>query len=151
MKNSFNACINVASLLHKSVGDYISGSLIFDLRQYTDICFLSSISLQYKVIKNKDFHLVYLYNISTNVQSVCIKCLSDININVFIHEVNAMFGIGNNNYEFSVYNNMIYLDDLIYQELLLYGIDNFVCSSNCKGICSKCYKNLNYEKCDCER
>ena len=41
------------------------------------------------------------------------------------------------------------LDELIYTEVMLSLPMKHLCSENCKGICSKCGKNLNEGKCDC--
>ncbi len=41
------------------------------------------------------------------------------------------------------------LDELIYTEVMLSLPMKHLCNENCKGICSKCGKNLNDGKCDC--
>lgn len=41
------------------------------------------------------------------------------------------------------------LDELIYTEVILSLPMKHLCSETCKGICSKCGKNLNVGKCDC--
>ena len=41
------------------------------------------------------------------------------------------------------------LDELIYSEVLVSLPMKHLCSKDCKGICSKCGKNLNDGKCDC--
>ncbi len=48
-------------------------------------------------------------------------------------------------------NNILDLDDLVYQEIQLFLPQKMLCSDDCKGLCQKCGKNLNYGKCDCER
>lgn len=47
-------------------------------------------------------------------------------------------------------NNQINLDDLVYQEIQLFLPQKMLCKDDCKGICQKCGKNLNYEQCDCK-
>ncbi len=41
------------------------------------------------------------------------------------------------------------LDELIYSEVIVSLPMKHLCSEDCKGICSKCGKNLNEGKCDC--
>ncbi len=41
------------------------------------------------------------------------------------------------------------LDELVYTEVLLSFPMKHLCKEDCKGICSKCGKNLNDGKCDC--
>lgn len=41
------------------------------------------------------------------------------------------------------------LDELIYSEVVLSIPTKHLCNENCKGICSKCGKNLNEGKCGC--
>ena len=41
------------------------------------------------------------------------------------------------------------LDELIYSEVIVSLPTKHLCNEDCKGICSKCGKNLNEGKCDC--
>ena len=41
------------------------------------------------------------------------------------------------------------VDEFIYSEVIVSLPMKHLCSENCKGICSKCGKNLNDGKCDC--
>lgn len=47
-------------------------------------------------------------------------------------------------------NNVLDLDDYVYQEIQLFLPQKMLCNDDCKGLCPKCGKNLNYEKCDCK-
>lgn len=49
-----------------------------------------------------------------------------------------------------VENNVLDLDDFVYQEIQLFLPQKMLCNDDCKGLCPKCGKNLNYEKCDCK-
>lgn len=42
------------------------------------------------------------------------------------------------------------VDKLVYEELLVNLPAKTVCKSDCKGLCRKCGKNLNYGTCDCD-
>lgn len=48
-------------------------------------------------------------------------------------------------------DNKLDLDDYIYQEIQLFLPQKMLCNDDCKGICPKCGKNLNKEKCDCKK
>lgn len=50
-----------------------------------------------------------------------------------------------------VENNILDLDDLIYQEIQLFLPHKMLCRDDCKGLCTKCGKNLNVEQCDCQK
>ncbi|MBQ9229466.1 MAG: DUF177 domain-containing protein [Eubacterium sp.] len=50
-----------------------------------------------------------------------------------------------------VENNVLDLDEYVYQEIQLFLPQKMLCSDDCKGLCPKCGKNLNYEKCDCQQ
>ncbi len=43
------------------------------------------------------------------------------------------------------------LDELCYTDVLLHIPMKHLCSPDCKGICQTCGKNLNKEKCQCEK
>ena len=49
-----------------------------------------------------------------------------------------------------VENNVLDLDDYVYQEIQLFLPQKMLCSDDCKGLCPKCGKNLNREKCGCQ-
>ena len=42
------------------------------------------------------------------------------------------------------------LDEIIISDIVLYLPIKHLCDENCKGICSKCGKNLNESKCNCK-
>lgn len=43
------------------------------------------------------------------------------------------------------------LDELVYADVYLSLPTKFLCSDDCKGLCSTCGKNLNLGKCDCKK
>lgn len=47
-------------------------------------------------------------------------------------------------------NNLLDIDDLVYQEIQLFLPQKMLCSDDCKGLCMTCGKNLNYGNCDCK-
>lgn len=48
------------------------------------------------------------------------------------------------------YNNFLEVDDIIRENLILQLPIKALCKEDCRGLCPKCGKNLNYEKCGCE-
>ncbi len=48
-------------------------------------------------------------------------------------------------------NNILDLDDLVYQEIQLFLPQKMLCNDDCKGICQSCGKNLNYGECNCKK
>lgn len=43
------------------------------------------------------------------------------------------------------------VDELVYSEVILDFPYKHLCSENCKGVCSRCGKNLNRESCNCNK
>ncbi len=50
-----------------------------------------------------------------------------------------------------VENSVLDLDALISEDIVLSLPSRFLCSEDCKGLCSKCGKNLNDGPCDCKK
>lgn len=58
----------------------------------------------------------------------------------------------NNNDNFTVVPSMrLNLDELVYEDVLLYLPSKFLCNDDCKGICSICGTNLNDDSCSCKK
>lgn len=50
-----------------------------------------------------------------------------------------------------VSNGVLELDDLITEEIQLFLPSKMLCKPDCKGLCYKCGKNLNFGDCDCKK
>ena len=50
-----------------------------------------------------------------------------------------------------VEDNVLDLTELVCEDIILSLPTRFLCREDCKGICSKCGKNLNEGKCDCKK
>lgn len=48
-------------------------------------------------------------------------------------------------------NGVLDLDSFIREEIQLFLPSKILCKPDCKGLCYKCGKNLNREKCDCKK
>lgn len=53
--------------------------------------------------------------------------------------------------EYELVSNEVDFDDAIISNLRLNLPVKFLCKEDCKGLCPKCNKNLNFENCECER
>ena len=51
--------------------------------------------------------------------------------------------------EYKLTGDEIELDEMILDNLRLNLPVRFLCKDDCKGVCTKCGKNLNFEKCEC--
>ena len=101
--------------------------------------------------------VVYLdLDVNFDFFGVCDRCADDIereydfSLNKII--VNAM---ENENDDYDDYivveNNVLDLDELVNEECQLFLPAKMLCKDDCKGLCQKCGKNLNYEKCECAK
>lgn len=101
--------------------------------------------------------VVYMdLNVSFDFFGVCDRCADEF-------ERNMSFGLNkvvvqrleNEDDDFDdfivVDDNVLDLNDYIYQEIQLYLPQKMLCSDDCKGLCHRCGKNLNKEKCSCEK
>ena len=43
------------------------------------------------------------------------------------------------------------IDEQLYEQLEMEFPARFLCDEECKGLCQRCGKNLNFEECDCNR
>ena len=50
-----------------------------------------------------------------------------------------------------VKNGFLDIDRELVEDLLLEFPPKLLCKEECKGLCSKCGKNLNFEACDCPK
>lgn len=100
--------------------------------------------------------VVYLdLKIDFDFFGVCDRCAEDIERS-YSFDLNKIIvqKMENENDDYDNYivveNNILDLDDLIYQEIQLFLPQKMLCKDDCKGICFKCGKNLNKENCDCK-
>lgn len=100
--------------------------------------------------------IVYLdLNISFDFFGVCDRCAEDIQKS-YSFDVNRIVVSHLENEEedddyIVVEDNVLDLDEFVYQEIQLFLPQKMLCSDDCKGLCPKCGKNLNKEKCGCEK
>jgi uncharacterized protein len=99
--------------------------------------------------------------VSTEVKTVCDRCLAtvEIPVNTVIEEELVFFAdlryIGDFSQDeieekFIVFDNDLFdLTDLIRENILSSLPYKILCSEECKGLCIKCGQNLNIKECNC--
>ena len=101
--------------------------------------------------------VVYLeLNVCFNFKGVCDRCADEIDRDYSFDLkkiiVPRLENDADDNDDYIVVeNNVLDLDDLIYQEIQLFLPTKILCSEECKGLCPTCGKNLNHEKCNCKK
>lgn len=100
--------------------------------------------------------VVYLeLKVSFDFKGVCDRCADEIERN-YNFEINKIVvpKLESNDFDDDSYivvdNAVLDLDDLVYQEIQLFLPSKMLCNGDCKGLCVKCGKNLNYEQCSCK-
>jgi len=81
--------------------------------------------------------------VKTHQLIVCSRCLTEVG-----REVIYKFDLFYNRADLGEY---LEVDDDIRQEILLNFPFKVLCQDNCKGLCSRCGANLNYEECRCDK
>ncbi len=91
------------------------------------------------------------------VNTVCDRCLTDVptSIHITIDETLDLETMGVTEDEEDgpawLEDSNLDLDKLVYDEILVNWPTKVLCREDCKGICSKCGKNLNLGTCSCDR
>ena len=86
----------------------------------------------------------------------CDRCLQDVTRDFCIEvtkevDLNDAQDAGDDFEEYNfIVDGDLDVDKLVYEELLINLPAKTVCKTDCKGLCRKCGKNLNYETCDCD-
>ena len=94
--------------------------------------------------------------IHTTIHGVCDRCASDFTSNVeFQLDVVLVTELSNEENEdewvFPLEGDSADLEDIIRTVFVLNMDSKLLCKPDCKGICCKCGKNLNYEACSCQK
>lgn len=89
-----------------------------------------------------------------SLQTVCARCGESIKRNekLDIEHILIAHSENEDNDFFIVVENMrLNLDELISEDIFLSMPTRYLCSENCKGLCSICGTNLNVETCSCKK
>lgn len=96
--------------------------------------------------------------ISCTINCMCSRCLEDVRISLN-PEINLLLSPGSfdkdheSNIDFENYEygeDEIDLSEYLRERIAISIPVKIVCNSDCRGLCSKCGTNLNYENCNCE-
>lgn len=98
--------------------------------------------------------IVYLkLSIEYTLYGFCDRCAdeisSDYSIDIDKIVVRELQNEDDDNY-IIVSNQILDLDELVYEEVSLNLPSKLLCREDCKGLCQKCGANLNVNKCDCK-
>ncbi len=100
--------------------------------------------------------IVYLdISVSFEFNGVCDRCAEEI-IKDYCFRLNKilvpnMAGDADFDDYIVVENGVLDLDELVEEEIQLFLPSKMLCGEDCRGLCAKCGKNLNFEKCDCKK
>ncbi|NMA02893.1 MAG: DUF177 domain-containing protein [Clostridia bacterium] len=126
-----------------------------------DITLFKPLSLELQVL-----NLGFIYDLkgtlSTELKTTCSRCLKDMTFELtatFEEKlINAtdLFKVEEIDQkqieeEYRVFNkdDKVDITEIVVEHFFNALPFKFLCSAHCQGICSKCGKNLNYEKCNC--
>ncbi|SKA92275.1 uncharacterized protein SAMN05443428_11233 [Caloramator quimbayensis] len=89
--------------------------------------------------------------ISTSIKAQCSRCLETFNyeLNIDYDEIFSKAHEDEDTYSYD--GNTIDLSNMVIDNIILSMPIKFLCSEDCKGLCSICGKNLNTGKCNCEK
>ncbi|MDP4121119.1 MAG: DUF177 domain-containing protein [Bacillota bacterium] len=104
------------------------------------------------IITNLGQIFIFEGSVHTSFKTICDRCLeeyqSDLDFNISEKFANEQ---QNNMDDINVFHgDTIDLKDAILSNIILNLPLRFVCSENCKGLCSVCGNNKNIKKCDCK-
>lgn len=99
--------------------------------------------------------VVYLkLNVSFVFYGFCDRCAEDLEKNISFDLDKILVQNLANDVDYDDYvvveSGVLDLDELIEEEVQLFLPSKMLCREDCKGLCTKCGKNLNLGKCDCK-
>lgn len=100
--------------------------------------------------------VVYLdLSISFDFEGVCDRCADDIKRSYSFDISKILVEKLDNEDDYDDYiiveNQVLELDDLVWEEIQLFLPAKMLCKDDCKGLCQNCGTNLNHEQCKCKK
>ena len=100
--------------------------------------------------------VVYLdISVSFEFIGVCDRCAEDIQKDYCFKLNKILVPSMESDADFDDYivveNGVLSLDELVEEEIQLFLPSKMLCSDDCKGLCTKCGRNLNLGNCDCKK
>ncbi len=127
---------------------------------FSDIEFLAPVMV-YGKIRSKatgkgenEGYVELTLTVSTDIKAPCARCLEEISEKL---EYTKVYGLTTSNVSedsedyITTENSKLDATDLARTLFILNVPMRFLCSEDCKGICSECGKNLNLGACDCDK
>jgi len=114
--------------------------------------FISPVSVN-GIVKSHDGSAQLNAETSFDFSIPCDRCAKQINKRfhyTFSHVLVLSLENEDNDSFIQVQNYKLDLDELMRADILLELPTKYLCSENCKGLCSVCGKNLNDETCNCD-
>lgn len=84
------------------------------------------------------------------IEAQCSRCLTSLIKSLDI-DFDEKFSKSPDDDVYPIYEDFINLEEMVVDNLILSVPLKFLCSEECKGLCPKCGKNLNFESCNCEK
>lgn len=100
-------------------------------------------------ITNRKEGLFADINIKGSINVKCDRCLDDFKYNIDIFAKDYLDG-SDEHVEENFFDN-VDLTDIVVENIILSLPMKFICKEDCKGLCPKCGRNLNYETCNCQQ
>lgn len=107
-------------------------------------------------VRNTAGVLVMTGNIGTTIHGVCDRCASEFDQDVSIPiDVVLVTELSNEENEdegvFPLEGDSADLEDIVRTVFVLNMDSKLLCDPDCKGLCCGCGRNLNHEKCTCQK
>ncbi|SNX55571.1 DUF177 domain-containing protein [Thermoanaerobacterium sp. RBIITD] len=132
---------------------------IIEVNYYEDISFLEANNNKYVVnspvnvsgtIAGGDQGILLKLLVSSSIIATCDRCLEEF-VYDFKIPIDEILNNMDEDYSLEVEDDKLDLTKIVIENIVLSLPMKFICSINCKGLCPVCGKNLNHEKCNCQR
>lgn len=106
------------------------------------------------VVKNSSGIVTLEYDVNLRYDGFCDRCAEEIERELsYSFEHTLVLSLNNEeNDDLMLIEDLHFeVDPLAIEDIFLSLPTKILCSENCAGLCTKCGKNLNHSKCDCEK
>lgn len=88
-------------------------------------------------------------NVKGKMQTSCFRCIADIEVDLNVDFTEQLTGDEAIDDGVAPEGKKVELDGIITNNIIMNLESKYLCKEDCKGLCYKCGKNLNIEKCGC--
>lgn len=147
--------INLENVFNNGVGEIkLDYEFDFSDKEYDGMYPFTTPVKVHGVVKNET-DIVYIKAVADfELNAVCDRCAGDFSrqMSVAVDHILVSQLNDESNDEFILVEGMnLALDELVMEDIYLSLPMRLLCKEDCKGICSKCGKNLNEGSCDCKK